>query len=145
MPNDLVNSVAKAGGAAAGIGAGGGLSYGFFHEADGAHLIALGNAYGLTAFAFIALILLIGGYMSLPASASDQTRKALTMILVVFSVLSISGFIFQIFTQEKNPQVTINAAFEPSLTPLNSTYHLNKPCVNRHDQRPPRTSMDCCR
>jgi hypothetical protein len=124
--SELASTGAKAAGATAGVGAGGGLSYAFFQEANGANLIALGNAYGLTAFAFIALILLIGAYITLPASASDQTRKAISRILAVFAVLSIGGFLYQLLIQQQHPTITINATFEPQLARLNNAYHLQK-------------------
>ena len=129
MPIDaqkLASGAAKTGGAAAGLGAGAGLSYGFFEQAHGADLLQRGDAYGLTAFAFIALILLIGGYIALPENTGDQVRKTITHTLAVFAVLSIGGFLFQVISQGLNPQVTINAGFEPQLSRLNQQYNLDK-------------------
>jgi hypothetical protein len=123
---ELAGHAAKAGGATAGLGVGGGLTYGFFDQAHGGELIMLRDAYGLTAFAFIALILLVAAFASLPATTSDQVRKGVLATLGVFAVLSIGGFIFQIVSQENNPPVTLNLAFAPDLNRLNSRFHLAK-------------------
>jgi len=123
---DLAGRAAKAGGATAGLGVGGGLTYGFFDQAHGGELIMMGTAYGLTAFAFIAVILLVAAFVSLPATTSDQVRKGVLSILGVFALLSISGFTFQIITQQNNPSVKLKIAFAPDLNRLNNRFHLTK-------------------
>ncbi len=122
---DLAGKAAKAGGATAGLGVGGGLSYAFFNEAHGGDLIMRGDAYGLTAFAFIALFLIIASLVALPAAASDQLRKAMFAVLAVFGLLAVSGFIFKVFVEQKAPPlITINATFDPDLNDLNSRFKL---------------------
>jgi hypothetical protein len=123
---DIATKAAKAGGATAGLGVGGGLSYGFFNEAHGGELIQRGDAYGLTAFAFIALFLLIASLIALPQNAPDQLRKALYAVLAVFGLLAVSGFVFRVFLEDRNPQVAINATFSPNLDHLNSKFSLAK-------------------
>jgi hypothetical protein len=123
---ELAGHAAKAGGATAGFGAGGGLTYEFFEKAHGGDLIMLGNAYGLTAFAFIALILLVSAFVSLPATTSNQVRRGVLGALGVFALLSIGCFVFQIVAQGDNPPVTLNIAFAPDLHRLNDRFHLTK-------------------
>jgi hypothetical protein len=128
MPNlsDIVTTTAKSAGTAAGLGAGGGITFAFFDQAHGGELIQRGDAYGLTAFAFIALILLIASYYTLPASVSEDARKLVGRILAVFAVLSIGGFLFQVIVQVEDPPVTIKAAFYQDLDRLNDEFHIPK-------------------
>jgi hypothetical protein len=114
----IAEIAAKSAGATAGLGVGGGLSYEFFDKAHGGDLLMLGNVYGLTAFAFIALILLVSGYISLPTDVGQQARRIIFISVGLFGLLAIGGFIYQVV----NPSVTIKAAFYQDLEHINTEF-----------------------
>jgi len=116
-----MSALAKGAAGAVGVGAGGTFSGLLFYKLNVPELLSQGSFYGITVFAFIAVIVIFSGYITLHNVPNTFFNHVMVGILLLFSAVAVTGVIVEITAKP----VQIRANLTPDLAYLNHRFGLS--------------------
>lgn len=134
---DILASSGKVAAGGAGAAAGTYFSFELFKDLDVPSLLRGAQVYGLTVLFFVAAIILSTGYAALPIERQQNLREILTRVVPALLVLSLGGYVFQMWQEARvppkvdDPAVSLRVKFFPKMTDLNQLIGSSEPANSK--------------